>query len=302
MNPELILAGPTASGKSAVALELAARLGAEIIAADSMQVYRGLDILSAKASLAERARIPHHALDLADISEAFTVARWLDSAQAAIGAIRRRGRTPLVVGGTGLYIRALRFGIDPNPPTSPELREALAARPLPDLVAELRARDVDAAARIDLNNRRRVERALAIALQGPPAPPASWSIAPSPSPLIVLRRDTEDLRSRIAARTDAMFAAGAVEEVLRLKAVGLRPGTTAWQALGVRPIDDLLGGRSSESQARAGLTTATRQFAKRQMTWFRREPSALWLDVAPGEAPAHTASRILEAVRHQDAG
>lgn len=294
--PLLILAGPTASGKSEIAIELAARIGAEIVAADSMQVYRGLDILSAKPSPADRARIPHHALDIAEIAEDFTVAQWLAAAQAAIDAIRARGHTPLVVGGTGLYIRALRFGIDPNPPTTPELRDALAARALHDLIAELRLRDPAAAGRVDLSNRRRVERALAIALQGAPAVRASWTSASAPSRLVVLRRERDDLRSRISSRTDAMFTSGALDEVRRLKASGLRPGATAWQALGVRQIDDLLHETCSESDARASLATATRQFAKRQMTWFRRETDALWLDVPTDEPPAHTASRIAAGI------
>lgn len=291
--PLLILAGPTASGKSEVALELAARLGAEIISADSMQVYRGFDILSAKPSAAERARIPHHAIDLAEVAEDFTVAQWLISASDAIEAIRGRGRQPLVVGGTGLYVRALRFGIDPNPPTPPELRDALATRTLPDLVAELRLKDPGAAARIDMNNRRRVERALAIVSQGGHARQESWQAAPAPAHLVVLRREADDLRERIARRIEAMFAAGAVEEVARLRAAGLRPGTTAWQALGVRQIADLLDRRCPEAEARAQTTIATRQFAKRQMTWFRREPEAKWLDVPSGEHASQTASRVL---------
>lgn len=294
----LILAGPTASGKSEIAIELAARIGAEIISADSMQVYRGMDILSAKPSPAERARIPHHAIDIADVSEDFTAAQWLADARAAIDATRGRGHAPLVVGGTGLYIRALRFGIDPNPPTPPDLRAALAARPLPDLIAELRQRDPAAAGRIDIRNRRRVERALAIALQGAPAARAAWTTVPTPARLVVLRREPDDLRARIVRRTDAMFASGAIDEVRRLKASGLRPGTTAWQALGVRQIDDLLHGTCSEVEARASIATATRQFAKRQMTWFRREPDALWLDVPREESPAHTASRIGAMMPH----
>lgn len=290
--PLLILAGPTASGKSDVALELATRWGAEIVAADSMQVYRGLDILSAKPSPDERARIPHHAIDIAGIGENFTVAQWLAAARAAIAAIRGRGLRPLVVGGTGLYLRALRFGIDPNPPTPPELRRALASRPLPDLVAELREKDPAAAGRIDLANRRRVERALAIARLGGPALRESWATTPEPAHLVVLRRQRDDLRARIARRAEAMFAGGAIEEVRRLRASGLRPGTTAWQALGVQPISDLLDGHCSESDARSRMTIATRQFAKRQMTWFRREPDAKWLDADPDESPAQIASRI----------
>ncbi|HPA16610.1 MAG TPA: tRNA (adenosine(37)-N6)-dimethylallyltransferase MiaA [Verrucomicrobiae bacterium] len=289
----LILAGPTASGKSAVAVELAVRIGAEIIAADSMQVYRGLDILSAKPSATDRARVPHHCLDIASISEDFTVAQWLASARAATNSIRGRGRVPLVVGGTGLYIRALRFGLDPNPPTPPQLRDALSARSLPDLVTELRQADPEAAERIDLRNRRRVERALAIALQGSPSTPASWATAPEPFTLVILRRDPHHLRARIEARVDAMFEAGAIDEVRRLKAAGLRPGATASQALGIRQIEEFLAGRCAEPDARASLTTATRQFAKRQMTWFRRETGTLWLDVPPDELPTHTAARIV---------
>lgn len=292
----LILAGPTASGKSEIALELAAHMGAEIVAADSMQVYRSLDILSAKPSMADRGRVPHHCLDIADITEEFTVARWLTAANDAVVSIQARGLTPLVVGGTGLYIRALRFGLDPNPPTPPELRDALSARQLPDLIAELRQIDPATADATDLKNRRRVERALAIALQGTRPNRTSWQAIPRPSTLVVISRDTEDLRDRISSRIDAMFAAGVVGEVRRLMAAGLRPGLRASQALGLRQIEDLLAGRYDEPETKRRLATATRQFAKRQLTWFRRETGARWLNVPPGEDPQSSARRIIELV------
>jgi len=212
---------------------------------------------------------------------------------ASIGA---RDLTPLVVGGTGLYIRALRFGLDPNPPTPPELRDALSPRQLPDLIAELRQIDPATADATDLKNRRRVERALAIALQGTRPNRTSWQTIPRPSTLVVISRDTEDLRDRICSRIDAMFAAGVVDEVRRLVAAGLRPGSQASQALGLRQIEDLLAGRCDEPETKRRLATATRQFAKRQLTWFRRETGAVWLDVPPSEDARCSARRIIELV------
>lgn len=295
MSP-IILAGPTASGKSDIALEMASRVGAEIVAADSMQVYRSLDILSAKPTRAERGRVPHHCIDIADAGEEFTVARWLESARAAIASIQTRDLLPLVVGGTGLYIRALRLGLDPNPPTPPHLRAALASRPTANLVAELRQLDPAAADRIDLKNRRRVERALAIALQGAPNNRASWAGTPGTFTLLILRREAEDLRERIATRVDAMFEAGVVAEVRFLLDSGLAKSPSS-QALGFAQIQDMLAGRCTEREARDRLVTATRQFAKRQMTWFRREKDAIWIDVRADEPAATTAARLMPHIR-----
>lgn len=299
------LAGPTASGKSAVALELARRLGGEIVSVDSMQVYRGLDVGTAKPAPAERALVPHHLLDVCDVGEAFDAARFARLAREAAADIRRRGAAPIFCGGTGLYFRALREGLDDTPPADLRLRAELEAMPLAALVAELEARDPEGAARLDRRNPRRVVRALEILrLTGRPLAKSRTgrTMGGELPPLWVLRRDPADLRTRIERRVDAMFAAGLVEETRRLLEAGLAASPTAGQALGYRQVIEHLAGTRDLPATCALVKTRTWQFARRQMTWFRGRRGVAWLDVPAGEAPEDTAARLPAAAGLSSSG
>jgi tRNA dimethylallyltransferase len=275
------LVGPTASGKTELALALAAGLGAEIVSADSRQVYRGLDVGTAKPTAAERARIPHHCLDLVDPEEPFDAARFRTAAMAAIADIHRRGRVPLVVGGTGLWLRALLGGLCPAPPGVPDLRAAFAAEPTAVLHRRLAALDRAAARRIHPHDRVRVVRALEVAVASG-RPLSAWQAAhrfaerPYATLVIGLARPREELEARIEARTQAMLAGGFAEEVRRLLARGTPSDAPAWRALGYREVCAWVRGTCDAETTRAAVVRATRRFAKRQRTWFRREPEIVW--------------------------
>lgn len=276
------LTGPTAAGKSAVAVHLADRLNAEIVSADSMAVYVGLDIGTAKPNAAQRALVPHHLVDVVPASAPFNVALWLDAARAAISAIRARGRQVLVCGGTPLYLKALAEGLDPLPAADATLRarleseaDAAGSASLHDRLALIAPR---AAARIHPADRRRVVRALEIVAAGGsvgegwrrPRPPA-WH-----GRFLVVDRPRRLLGERIDRRVDRMFAAGLVDEVRRVDATdGLGP--TARQAAGYAECLDLLAGRCTFADAVARTKRRTRQLAKRQLTWLRSFPEAVWI-------------------------
>lgn len=300
----LYLTGPTASGKSAVALVLAERLGGEIISVDSMQVYRGLDVGTAKPEPAVRARVPHHLIDVVDLDHPFTAADFARYARAAVEALERRGRQPIFCGGTGLYFKAWLAGLGSAPAPDPALRARLEAMPLPTLLEELRAGDPETFARIDRANPRRVIRAVEVLrLTGRPwsALRAAWD-APTadpagPAPAVFgLRRDPADLRARLEARVEAMFAGGLVEETRRLLTRGLARNRVALQALGYRQVAEHLRGERDLPATVALVKRKTWQFARRQLTWFRHQLPVRWLDVAPDEPPAATAEKILAAL------
>lgn len=290
----LLLAGPTASGKSAVALELAAAMPGEIVSADSMQVYAGMDLGTAKPTPAERARVPHHLLDLVDPSEPFNAARWLALARAAHAEIAGRGRTTILCGGTGLYFRAWLRGLDEVPPVPPEVRAALEATPLSVLLAELADRDPRTYATVDRRNPRRVIRALEV-LRGTGSPLGDrrreGGGGPG-GPVVVLRRDAGDLRRRIEARVEAMFAGGLVEETRALLRRGLSLNRTATQAIGYRQVLEFFEGGRDLAATIALVKTKTWQYARRQMTWFRHQLPVRWCDVAEGESAATVAARV----------
>lgn len=295
----VFLAGPTAVGKSAVALALAELLGGEIISVDSMQVYRGLDIGTAKPSPAERARVPHHLLDVVELTEAFDAAKFVRLATAAVKDIQGRGRVPVFCGGTGLYFKAWLHGLGAAPPADPQVRAELEAVPLPELLVELQRRDPVTFGRIDRRNPRRVIRALeVIRLTGQPfsAQRADWNPHPAPratEPVFVLTREPTDLRARIEARVDAMFAAGLVEETRRLLAHGLERNPTARQAIGCRQVVEHLRGERGLAETVALVKTKTWQFARRQGTWFRRQLPVEWVPLAADTDPADTARFLI---------
>jgi tRNA dimethylallyltransferase len=279
------LVGPTATGKTALALEVAERLGAEIVSADSRQLYRSLDVGTAKPTAAERARVPHHCLDLVDPDALFDAARFRGAAAAAIDDVRRRGRPVLVVGGTGLYVRALLGGLCAAPPRAPALRAAL-ARKLEErgpvaLHRGLAALDPAAAARIAPRDTVRVVRALEVGL-ATGMPLSAWqarhrfAAAPYDALVVGLTRPTPELDARLAARAREMVAAGFLDEVRALRARGLGADAPGLRAVGYREMLACVEGRLAPEAALAATVRATRRLAKRQRTWFRREPGIRW--------------------------
>lgn len=287
MNDVAALVGPTAVGKTTVALEVAERLDAEIVSVDSMQIYRGMDIGTDKATAEMRARVPHHLLDLRDPSHDVTVAEFQELARSAISDIQDRGRFPLLVGGSGLYFRAVVDDLD-FPPRSPEVRAVLEERVELEgpaaLHTELAERDPVAASRIEPANARRIVRALeVIELTGRPFSAAdAWDRYESRYDLKVagLERSSDDLHARIERRVEAMLVAGLVEEAGRVATRGL--GATARQALGYRQVLEA-GEDPSRSELHRDITRATKRFARRQRSWFRADPRVVWFDAAqPG--------------------
>ena len=279
--------GPTASGKTALGVELAHRLDGEVVNADSMQLYRGMDIGTAKATPEERAGVPHHVLDLWPVTEPADVKRYQQQARAAIENIAARGRTPILVGGSGLYVRAVLDDFE-FPDTDPELRarleQRLEAEGARALHAELVVKDPLAAAGIEPNNSRRVVRALEVVeLTG-----SFRSVLPGttayvrPTVTIGLRPERAALDERIEQRVDAMWAAGFVGEVRHLADEhSLRDGVTARRALGYAQLLRALDGETTMEQARAHTVQATRRFVRRQESWFRRDARISW--IPPGD-------------------
>jgi tRNA dimethylallyltransferase len=281
--PVVAVLGPTASGKSALGMELSAALGGEILCCDSMQVYRGMDIGTAKPTPAERAAVPHHLLDLVSPDEQYHAAAWAESARALIADCARRERLPLIVGGTGLYFRALVRGLFEAPRPSPEIRarhQAEAAqRGVPTLHERLRAIDPEAAAKILPGDLVRTSRALEVYEQtGTTISALRRQTAPPPPPLrlfsVLLEFDLDSLRPRIGQRVDAMMAAGLLDEVRALRAAGFAQ-SRALQALGYKQMGLFLDGALSLDAAVADTKSATAAYARRQRTWFRREDITL---------------------------
>lgn len=274
-EPAFYLAGPTGVGKSELAVRVAERIGAEIVGADAFQVYAGLPILTAHPSPDLLARVPHHLVGEIPLSESFNLAEYLRLAGRRIAEIRARKRIPLVVGGTGLYLRSLIHGLADLPQSDPELRSKLEQWPLLELHRELAKLDPEGAATIDSKNPRRLIRALEVCLlTGKPFSSfrEEWRNLSGESPAsgVVLLRNKEDLSRRIDQRVLQMFAEGVVEEVRAAHSVS----QTARQALGFQEIERLLAGEISAQECIATIQQATRRYAKRQRTWFRREP---WL-------------------------
>ena len=271
---ELLIAGPTAVGKTEMALQLAERLNGEIVSVDSMQVYRGLDIGTAKPTPQERARVPHHLIDILDPTETFDAAQFLRLASQAVAEIRKRNRLPIFCGGTGLYFKAWLEGIGQSPAPDAALRAELQQLPMETLLKELRERDPETFERIDRNNPRRVIRAVeVIRLSGKRFSEQRTRSAAPAVPFFVLQRERADLHRRIDQRVDAMFAAGLVEETkLALKSPAAR------QALGYRQVIEHFEGKHTLAETIALLKLRTRQYAKRQLTWFRHQAKGEWVD------------------------
>jgi tRNA dimethylallyltransferase len=281
-QPVITVVGPTATGKSGLSLRLAEALGGEIVNADSMQLYRGMDIGTAKLAPAQRAGVPHHLLDVWDVTRTASVSEYQQLARAAIGEISDRGRIPILVGGSGLYVRAAIDKLE-FPGTDPLLRDRLEAElaehGTPALHARLARADPAAAAAILPGNGRRIVRALeVIELSGRPFSatlPGYESLYPAVQ--IGLRLPREELDRRITGRVSRMWQAGFVAEVRALADRGLRSGRTASRALGYAQVLRFLAGEWPQEQAAAETAQATRRFARRQEAWFRRDPRISWL-------------------------
>lgn len=288
-TPLLIVAGPTATGKSDSAVELALRMNGEVISADSMQVYRGMDIGSAKVTVEEMRGIPHHLIDCADPSENWNVVRFQKEARRAVQDIASRGRLPILCGGTGFYIQALLYDIDftqmdENTPLRDRL-SALAAEKGPEAVhALLLEKDPASAAAIHPNNLKRVIRAIEFMEE------SGGSIAAHNlqqreresayrSVFFVLTMDRARLYERIDRRVDIMMERGLVEEVARLRAMGIQRDSTSMQGIGYKQVYGYLDGEYDLEEAVRLIKRDTRHFAKRQLTWFKREKDVIWTDL-----------------------
>jgi tRNA dimethylallyltransferase len=308
MPSVLAIIGATATGKSTLAMALAERLGGEIVNADALQVYRGFDIGTAKPSRADRERVPHHLIDILDPHETYSAGEFARRAREAIAGIERRGRTPIVVGGSGLYQRALLAGISPIPPGDPqvrrELRERLKAAGLGPLREELAKLDPQTAARLPAGDSQRVLRALEVALVSG-RPLSAW-IAEQPygsrgiaAIRVGLTLPRSILYDQIASRAARMMEAGWREEVAGLLRRGLSAELPAFQAIGYRQLVRHLKGEGSLEQAVADVVRETRRFAKRQETWFRKEPDVTWFS---GQELERRIPGVLDYAKHRGLG
>lgn len=297
--PLVVLVGPTASGKSALGIELAERLDGEIINADSMQLYRGMDIGTAKVTPDEAGAVPHHLLDVLDVTREASVADFQEQARRIVGEIRARGKTPIMVGGSGLYVRAV-IDVIEFPPTDPALRSRLTRRLEEEGAAPLRLelRELDPESAAVIKDDRRLIRALEVVL----LTGRTFSSfmpqrihEPSLEPVVQLGLDVDRaiLHQRIAHRVQHMAELGLLEEVRRLDDAGLRRGRTASRAIGYQQFLQVLDEELTLAEAIESTTTATRRFARRQETWFRADPRVTWLP-APSE---DLVGQALEAIR-----
>ena len=308
MEPVLAIVGPTATGKSALGVAVAGSLGGEIVSADALQVYRGFDVGTAKPGPEERARVPHHLIDVLEPHERYSAGEFARRAREAIAEIQGRGRVPVVVGGSGLYLRALCDGISPVPAGDPqvrrELRERLAAEGLAPLREELRRLDPATVERLGAGDTQRVLRALEVALVSG-RPLSAWT-AEQPfgaQGIAVIRVGLTLPRSilydQIAVRVARMLEAGWLEEVAALLRRGFSPALPAFQAIGYRQLVRHLEGVESLETAIADIVRETRRFAKRQETWFRKEPEVTWFSAQDLERQI---PGVLEHAKHRGLG
>jgi len=295
--------GATASGKSALALALARRVPSEIVSVDAMQVYAGVETLTNQPSAAERAEVPHHLVGFLPLTETSSVGAHAPLAHAAIDAAAERGALPLVVGGTGLYLRAALAELDLPPAVGVAERARWERfydeRGAGAALGELERRDPRAASRLHANDRRRVVRALELAERGASLAPERDRLWGSgmrrPALVAVVSWPRAELRARIAARTEAMLAGGALDEVRALRAAGIEPSPTAARILGLAQLGAHLDGDRALAEVAAEITLRTGQYARRQETWARRIPESI--ELAGADGPERNADRLLELIR-----
>ena len=299
MNNLICIAGPTASGKTSLSIALAKELDAEIVSCDSMQVYRRMDIGTAKPSPEEREGIPHHMLDVAEPAEDFSVSRYCEMATPIVDSILAKGKTCIIVGGTGLYMDSLIRGNAFAPFPSTGMREKLEAQPIEEVFSQLQAVDPEAAARLHLSDKKRIIRAMEVYLETGETITAhnqrTQSIPPRYNPLWFALEDEnrQDLYDRIDRRVEVMLEMGLVQEIRDLLDSGIPASCTAMQAIGYKEFLAAMEGKISVSEAAAQVQQASRHYAKRQLTWFRRNPNIHWLRRRPGG----TGEEILSAAR-----
>ena len=311
------IVGPTAVGKSAMAAEVAEQLGAEIVNADAFQIYRGLNVLTGKPEARTQQRAPHHLLGSVPLNEMMSAAKYRVSGLRTLSGIRSRGKNAIVVGGCGLYLKALTDGFDDMPPPDFELREHLSRLSLDQLVSRLQKISPKLVSRIDLKNRRRMTRALEIALGAKNHSSTAWNgvvavgiangqvsaaetaaakreaRAPGQSGILLIR-DRDDLYDRINNRVNAMFQEGVEEEVRAVTEIGL----TAARALGLRQLQQFIAGEISRDECIAQIQQATRRYAKRQLTWFRHQSNFSQLNLTPFSHQEAVSAILQMAQRH----
>ena len=288
----IVLAGPTGVGKTAVAIRIAQNVRTEIVGADAFQIYQGLDILSCKPTPSQLLAIPHHLISNLPLTEPCDAQKYAVIARATIARLNQNGIVPLVVGGTGFYLRALESSLPELPPADFSLRTELDQRSTSDLLRELDARDPSASNRIDRHNRRRIIRALEVCnLSGKPFSSFLEESAPDPSiPRLFLELPRTVLFEKINLRVDQMFEQGVVAEVSAVAAIG----PTASQAIGFKLIRSLIAGTIDAHRCRETIQQQTRNYAKRQMTWFRHQPYEITSVEAGAKRATHLFQRLLE--------
>ena len=308
MNDLICIAGPTASGKTGLAVALAQALNGEVVSCDSMQIYRGMDVGTAKPTPEEMQGVPHHLLDVADPGEDFSVGRYVRLATEAITDIHSRGRTAIVAGGTGLYLDSLVKGEEFAPPSREGerkfLEDAAEQKGIEYVYDMLMEADPETAERLHLSDRKRIIRAMEVFLIT--GLPLSWHIAQSrqrppryrPAWLGLNFRDRAKLYARIDARVDQMLAQGLEQEVQRLLDAGVDPQTTAMQAIGYKELASALRGECTVEEAASRIKQASRNYAKRQLTWFRRNDKIRW--IYPDETPDLLARAVKLLAREPD--
>ena len=283
MNNLICIAGPTASGKTALSIALAQELDAEIVSCDSMQVYRRMDIGTAKPSLEERAGIPHHMLDVAQPEEDFSVSRYCEMAAPIVDSILAKGKTCIIVGGTGLYMDSLIRGNNFAPFPSTGMRQQLEAQNIEEVFSQLQAVDPEAAARLHLSDKKRIIRAMEVYLETGETITAhnkrTQAIPPRYDPLWFALEDEnrQELYDRIDRRVDGMLSMGLLDEIRGLLDSGISKTCTAMQAIGYKEFLSALDGQISVEEAADQVRKASRHYAKRQLTWFRRNGNIHWL-------------------------
>jgi tRNA dimethylallyltransferase len=302
----LVIAGPTGVGKTASAVALARRVPIEVISADSRQVYRGMDLATGKPTAEERRQVPHHLVDIVDPDDRYHAERFRRDARAVIASVERRGRLPVVVGGTGLYIRALLRGLDPAVPADPEFRRAMAALAAREgrqaLHAQLARQAPAVARRLHPNDHVRVIRALELARAGrlTEGDGSLWRRSDEYATIYVgLTMDRTRLARRLRERAAAMVAAGLLDEVRSLLARGYDPTLPALQGIGYRQFVAVARGELDRGEALRLMQRDTLRYAKRQWTWFAREPDIRWVDVDLAGGPEGVAAMLEEHLRRE---
>ena len=306
MNNLICIAGPTASGKTALSIALAKELDAEIVSCDSMQIYKGMDIGTAKPTIREREGIPHYMLDVADPGEDYSVSRYCVQASSIIDDILARNKTAIIVGGTGLYMDSLIKGNDFAPFPSTGVRETLEQQPIEDVFARLQSVDPEAAARLHLSDKKRIVRAMEVYLETGETITAhnrrTQAIPPKYHPVWFALEDEnrQDLYDRIDRRVEIMLKQGLIEEIKALLAAGIPAKCTAMQAIGYKEFIAALEGVITVAEAFAQVQQSSRHYAKRQLTWFRRNPAIHWLRRKQGDSTEEILRLARQVLRESD--